>query len=72
MDIAELEQKERMSREAAAERLRQIADELASGNSIRIEQGGLRFSARVPDEVDLKIEFELEDDGAEFEIELSW
>ena len=72
MDIVELKQKERIGREAAAARLHAIADELASGNGIRLEQGDLRFSAHVPDEVNLKIEFEMEDDGAEFEIELSW
>ena len=27
---------------------------------------------KVPDEVALKIEFEVEDDGTEFEIELTW
>jgi hypothetical protein len=32
----------------------------------------LRFVARVPDQVNLKIEFEVGDDGAEFEIELTW
>ena len=49
-----------------------IADELASGNDIVLERDHLRFVARVPDEVHLKIEFEIEDDGTEFEIELTW
>jgi amphi-Trp domain-containing protein len=70
----ELEIKERstMSREDAAGRLRAIADELASGNDIIIERGQARFVAKVPDEVALKIEFEVEDDSTEFEIELTW
>jgi amphi-Trp domain-containing protein len=70
----ELELKERstMSREDAAERLRAIADELASGNDIILERGQARFVAKVPDEVALKIEFEVEDDQTEFEIELTW
>jgi amphi-Trp domain-containing protein len=72
MDLVELKEKQTLSREEAAVRLRAIADELASGNSIVMERGTLRFTARVPDEVDLKIEFEVEDDGSEFEIELSW
>jgi len=72
MDIAELQEKTTLSREEAAARLRAIADELASGNDIVIERDGLRFVARVPSEVHLKIEFEVEDDGAEFEIELTW
>jgi amphi-Trp domain-containing protein len=61
-----------LGREEAAARLRAIADELASGNDIVLERDHLRFVARVPDQVALKIEFEIEDDGAEFEIELTW
>ena len=72
MDLMELKEKTTLRREDAAARLHAIADELASGNDIVIERDNLRFMARVPDEVDLKIEFEVEDDGAEFEIELSW
>ena len=72
MEIVELKQKERIGREEVAARLHAIADELASGNGIRLDQGGLHFSAHVPDEVEFKIEFEMEDDGAEFEIELTW
>jgi amphi-Trp domain-containing protein len=70
----ELELKERstMSREDAAARLRAIADELASGNDIIIERGEARFVAKVPDEIALKIEFEVEDEKTEFEIELTW
>ena len=37
-----------------------------------MQRDNLRFVARVPDEVHLKIEFEIEDDGSEFEIELTW
>jgi amphi-Trp domain-containing protein len=72
MDLVELKEKQVLGREEAAARLREIADELASGNDIVVEQGNLRFVARVPDQVNLKIEFEFEDDGAEFEIELTW
>lgn len=72
MDLVELKEKTTLGREEAAARLHAIADELASGNDIVMERDSLRFVARVPDEVHLKIEFELEDDGAEFEIELTW
>lgn len=68
----ELKQKSTMSREAAAQRLHEIADELASDNDIVLERDGARFVAKVPDELALKIEFEIEDDETEFEIELSW
>jgi amphi-Trp domain-containing protein len=72
MDLVELKEKSTLSREQAAARLHEIADELASGNDIVMERDRLRFVARVPDEVHLKIEFEVEDSGSEFEIELTW
>ena len=68
----ELKEKSTMSREDAAARLHAIADELASGNDIIFEHGTARFVAKVPDEVNLKIEFEVEDEETEFEIELTW
>jgi len=52
--------------------LHAIAGELASGNDVVIEREGMRFVAHIPDQVNLKVEFEIEDDGAEFEIELTW
>ena len=61
-----------LSREEAAARLHPIADELASGNDVVIEREDLRFVAHVPDQVHLKVEFEIEDDGTELEIELTW
>jgi amphi-Trp domain-containing protein len=67
-----LKQRSAMSREAAAQRLHEIADELGSDNDIVLESGEARFVAKVPDEVALKIEFEVEGDKTEFEIELTW
>jgi amphi-Trp domain-containing protein len=72
MQLMELKDRETLSREAAAARLRAIADELASGNDIVMQRHNLRFVAHVPDEVNLKIEFEVDDDETEFEIELTW
>jgi amphi-Trp domain-containing protein len=72
MDLIELQEKDVLSREQVAARLHAIADELAAGNDIIIERSGLRFVAKVPDEVRLKIEFEIEDGETEFEIELTW
>jgi amphi-Trp domain-containing protein len=72
MQLMELKDRETLSREAAAARLRAIADELASGNDIVMQRDNLRFVAHVPDEVNLKIEFEVDDDETEFEIELTW
>ena len=68
----ELKEKSTMSREDAAARLHAIADELASGNDIILERREARFVAKVPDEIAMKIEFEVEDDNTEFEIELTW
>ena len=42
------------------------------GTTLILERGRARFVAKVPDEVALKIEFEVEDDKTEFEIELTW
>jgi amphi-Trp domain-containing protein len=72
MDLMELKEKVTLSREEAAARLHAIADELASNNDVLIEREGLRFVAHVPDQVHLKVEFEIEDDGTELEIELTW
>jgi amphi-Trp domain-containing protein len=72
MELMELKERETLSREAAAARLRSIADELASGNDVVMQKDNLRFVAKVPDEVNLKIEFEVSDDETEFEIELTW
>jgi amphi-Trp domain-containing protein len=72
MELMELKERETLTREAAAARLRSIADELASGNDIVMQKDNLRFVAKVPDEVNLKIEFEVADDETEFEIELTW
>lgn len=72
MELIELKEKTTLRREEAAARLRDIADELASGNDIVFGQEPMRIVAHVPDEVQLKIEFEIEDDGTEFEIELTW
>ena len=71
MELVELEEKSTMSREEAAARLHAIADELASNNDFVVERERLRFVARVPDQLNLKVEFEIEDEGSELEIELT-
>jgi amphi-Trp domain-containing protein len=67
-----VKEKTALSREEAAARLHAIADELGANNDVVIEREGIRFVARVPDRVNLKVEFEIEDDGTELEIELTW
>jgi amphi-Trp domain-containing protein len=72
MDILEIEQKETLSREQVAERLRGLADMLARHNDLEFERGGVHFNVHVPDQVQLKVELEVETDECELEIELKW
>lgn len=72
MDIFEVELKERLGREEVAARLRNLADMLARHNDIEFERGGMRFTVKVPDELELKIELDVESDERELEIELTW
>jgi amphi-Trp domain-containing protein len=72
VELVELKEKTALSREEAAARLRAIADELAANNDVVIEREHIRFVAHVPDQINLKVEFEIEDDGTELEIELTW
>ncbi len=72
MDIFEVEQKETLRREEVAERLRALADMLARHNDIDFERAGMKITVHVPDEVQLKVELEIESDERELEIELKW
>jgi amphi-Trp domain-containing protein len=72
MDIFEIKQKETVSREQVAERLRILADMLARQNDLEFDRGGMHFTVHVPDEVQLKVELEVESDERELEIELKW
>jgi amphi-Trp domain-containing protein len=45
---------------------------LAKSNDIKFEQGGMNMTVHVPDEVQLKVELEVESDERELEIELKW
>ena len=72
MEIFEIEQKETLSREEVADRLRFLADMLARHNDIEFERAGMKVKVHVPDEVQLKVELEVETDERELEIELTW
>ena len=72
MEIFEVEQSERLSREEVAARLRSLADMLARHNDVEFERGGMRFTVPVPDTLELKLELEIESDKRELEIELTW
>jgi amphi-Trp domain-containing protein len=72
MELLEIEQKQTLRREEVAERLHAFADALARHNAVEFERGGMRFNVKVADEVELKVELEVEDDKVELEIELCW
>jgi amphi-Trp domain-containing protein len=72
MDIFEIEQKEVLGREEVAARLHALADMLGRQNDIEFERAGMKITAHVPDEVQLKVELEIESDERELEIELKW
>ncbi|MGB7589197.1 MAG: amphi-Trp domain-containing protein [Solirubrobacterales bacterium] len=72
MEIFEIEQKETLKREEVAERLHTLADMLARHNDIDFERAGMKITVHVPDEVQLKVELEIESDERELEIELKW
>ena len=70
-ELIEISESTVLTREAAAERLRQLADQLARHNEIAFVREGQRYSVAVPDEVNLKVEVELGDES-EIEVELTW
>ncbi len=72
MDIFEVEQRETLKREEVAERLHALADMLACHNDIDFERAGMKITVHVPDEVQLKVELEIESDERELEIKLKW
>ncbi len=71
MALIEHESEQRMSREQAADKLREIADELSRHNEISFRKNGQTIIVEVPDEVELEVEISA---GAEseIEIEISW
>ncbi len=72
MSLIEHSSEERLTREAAAQRLRDLADELARQNEVSFVQEGVRHTLDVPNEVTFTLEIEVGEDGSEIEIELNW
>lgn len=70
-ELLEVEQTQRLRREEAAARLRDLADQLARNNQIEFTRGGTRYTVRVPDEVELGFEIEI-GESTEVEIEITW
>lgn len=73
MDLFDIDDTQRMSREEAAAKLHELADVLAKNNSVEFHRAGKNITVGIPDEVNLKVEVELGDEGEnELEIELTW
>ena len=72
MALIEHSSEERLSREDAAQRLRDLADELSRHNEVSFVREGQKFTVDVPDEVTLGFEVEVGSDGSEIEVEISW
>ncbi len=72
MDILEIKDKQRLSREDAAKLLHQIADSLARHNALQFSQDGKSVQVKVADQVELEVELEVESDETSLEIELKW
>lgn len=71
MNLIEHTTSERMTREAAAQRLRDLADELARHNEVTFIRDGREITVAVPDEVEVKLEVEVGEEN-EIEIEIAW
>ncbi len=72
MDLIEHVVEERLSRETAARRLRELADELSRHNEVPFLRDGVRYSVKVPNDITYSLEIEVGERGSEIEIELKW
>jgi amphi-Trp domain-containing protein len=73
MSAFEVEKRETISRAEAATRLRRIANLLSGEDEeVSFERGEMKFKVDLPDQVEWKVELELDGDENELEIELKW
>ena len=49
-----------------------MAHQLARNNQLQFRQEGLKYTVRVPADVTMEVEVEIEDGGSKLEIEISW
>ena len=71
MELIEIEDERRLSREEAAKWLHRLADSLERHNEVEFVQNGMRMRVEVPSEVTMEVEIEIGDEN-EIEIEISW
>ena len=72
MDLMEISEKRKMKREEAAQLLRDLADSLARHNGVDFTQEGIKVQVKVPDDVSVEFEVEVETDESRIEVEISW
>lgn len=70
-ELYEHESEVKLTREQAAQRLREIADRLSRNNEVRVDVAGRELVAKVPAQVGFEVELELGEES-ELEITLSW
>jgi amphi-Trp domain-containing protein len=70
-ELLEVTETQTLSREAAADRLRALADQLARQNEVEFVREGVRYTVAVPSQVELKVEIEVGEES-EIEIEIRW
>jgi amphi-Trp domain-containing protein len=70
--MTEIEWETKLDRQQAADLLRGVAEGLAAGDTVKLEQDGLELKVEVADEVAFELEIELEDGETEVELELRW
>ena len=71
MELIEIEDERRLSREEAAKWLHRLADSLERHNELEFVHRGMRTRVDVPAEVTMEVEIEIGDEN-ELEIEISW
>jgi amphi-Trp domain-containing protein len=73
MSQFEVEKRETLARDEAATRLRRIANLLSGEDQeVEFERGEMKFELVVPEQVQWKVELEVDKEGTELEIELKW
>ena len=70
-ELLEVTETQTMRREEAAAKLRELADQLARRNQVEFVRDGIRYTAKVPDQVELTVEIELGEQN-EIEVEITW
>lgn len=71
-ELFEHETETELTREEAAQKLRELADAISRHNEVSYVQNNMTVRVDIPERVKMKVEIERGDDESELEIELSW